>query len=34
MEIVVYGEYYEGSWVEMYEMSGKPVKALETGCGV
>ena len=35
MEIVIYGEYYEGSWAEIYEIKGnKPTKVLETGCGV
>lgn len=36
MEVVIYGAYYEGAWVETYElMSGaKPKKVLETGCGV
>lgn len=35
MEIVIYGEYYEGQWVEAYEMrANKPVKVLQTGCGV
>jgi hypothetical protein len=37
MEIVVYGAYYEGNWVEVYEMkAGKPtdVKALSAACGV
>lgn len=34
MEIVIYGEYYEGSWAELYELKGnKPTKVLETGCG-
>jgi len=35
MEIVIYGEYYEGHWSEMYELNGnKPTKVLEIGCGV
>jgi len=35
MEIVVYGEYYEGSGATVYEMKGnKPTNVLETGCGV
>lgn len=37
MEIVVYGVYYEGSWIETYEMKGdKPaaIEALNIGCGV
>ena len=35
MEIVVYGEYYEGAFSSVYEISGgKVVKVLETGCGV
>ncbi len=35
MEIVIYGEYYEGSWAEVYKMKGiEPLKVLETGCGL
>lgn len=36
MEIVQYGEYYEGSGAGVYEITDKvvAVKALETGCGV
>ncbi len=35
MEIIIYGEYYEGSWAEIYEIKeNKPTKVLETGCGV
>lgn len=35
MEIVVYGNYYEGDWVSVYEMQAdKPVAVLGTGCGV
>ncbi len=37
LEIVLYGEYYEGSGSSVYELKGdKPVeiKMLETGCGV
>ena len=35
MEIVIYGEYYEGNWAEVYETKGnKFVKVLSTGCGV
>lgn len=37
IEIVIYGSYYEGLWVETYEMKGnKPtrVKAFDVGCGV
>ena len=37
MEIVIYGSYYEGHWVETHEMKGnKPlgVKVLDVGCGV
>lgn len=37
MEIIIYGSYYEGNWVEAYEMKGnKPanIKALNAGCGV
>ncbi len=34
MEIVVFGEYYEGSWVEAYQIKGaKAHKILQTGCG-
>lgn len=36
MEIVQYGEYYEGSGAGVYEITDKAVeiKALQTGCGV
>jgi hypothetical protein len=37
MEIVIYGKYYEGHWVEVHELIGnKPikVKTLTAGCGV
>ncbi len=36
MELVVYGAYYEGAWVEAYELlkGAKPKIVLETGCGV
>jgi len=37
MEIVVYGEYYEGSGANVYEIKGSKavdIKLLETGCGV
>lgn len=35
MEIVTYGAYYEGAWVEAYQIKqGKANKILETGCGV
>lgn len=37
MEIVVYGEYYEGSGANTYEIKGNQaveIKSLETGCGV
>lgn len=35
MEIVTYGNYYEGSWAEAYEIKGnKPTKVLSAGCGV
>lgn len=37
MEIVVYGEYYEGSGASIYELKGNKLndlKMLETGCGV
>lgn len=37
MEIIIYGAYYEGRWIEAYEMKGnKPaeIKALNAGCGV
>jgi hypothetical protein len=37
LEIIIYGAYYEGNWVEAYEMKGnKPadIKALNAGCGV
>ncbi len=35
MEIVVYGEYYEGAFSSVYEINGnKAAKVLETGCGV
>ena len=35
MEIVVFGEYYEGAFSSVYEISGnKAAKVLETGCGV
>ena len=37
MEIIIYGSYYEGRWIEVYEMkANKPanIKALNVGCGV
>ena len=35
MEIVTYGSYYEGAWVEAFQIKdGKSNKILETGCGV
>ncbi|MBS1795713.1 MAG: VCBS repeat-containing protein [Acidobacteria bacterium] len=37
MEIVVYGEYYEGSGASVYRINGAKaaeIKLLETGCGV
>ncbi|HEX9959688.1 MAG TPA: hypothetical protein VGB00_01985 [Pyrinomonadaceae bacterium] len=37
MEIILYGSYYEGRWIEVYEMkANKPanIKALNAGCGV
>ncbi len=37
MEIVLYGEYYEGSGASTYEIKGNKaveIKQLETGCGV
>lgn len=37
MEIVIFGKYYEGNWVEVFEsIKNKPVniKTLGTGCGV
>lgn len=35
MEIVVFGEYYEGAWVAVYSVDGGNAKVvLETGCGV
>ena len=35
MEVVVYGEYYEGSWAEVFRLKGtEPLKVLETGCGL
>ncbi len=35
MEIVIYGQYYEGHWNEAYEITGeKANKVLQTGCGV
>ena len=35
MEIVVFGQYYEGAFAEVYEINGnKPAKVLEAGCGV
>jgi len=37
MEIVLFGEYYEGSGASVYEISGGKaleIKTLETGCGV
>jgi len=37
MEIVIFGEYYEGSGASVYEIKGDKaveVKILETGCGV
>ncbi|MEP7037653.1 MAG: hypothetical protein ABI891_04870, partial [Acidobacteriota bacterium] len=37
MEIVVYGKYYEGDWVETYETTNNvpvKVKKLDAGCGV
>lgn len=35
MEVIIHGAYYEGSWVEAHEITGKTSnKVLETGCGV
>jgi len=37
MELVIYCQYYEGSWVETYEMKGgklSSVKILDIACGV
>lgn len=37
MEIIIYGKYYEGNWVEVFELIGnKPtnIKTLGAGCGV
>ena len=35
MELIIYGRYYEGHWVEIIEVKGNsPTKVLETGCGV
>lgn len=37
MEVIVYGAYYEGNWVDVYELKGnimREVKALNAGCGV
>lgn len=35
MEVVVYGEYYEGAFSSVYEINGtKAIKVLQTGCGV
>jgi hypothetical protein len=37
LEIIVYGAYYEGNWIEAFEMKGnKPaaIKTLNVGCGV
>ncbi len=37
MEIVVYGKYYEGDWVETYEITNDipvKVKKLDAGCGI
>lgn len=35
MEVVVFGEYYEGAFSSVYEINGnKAAKVLETGCGV
>lgn len=37
MEIIIYGAYYEGGWIEAYEMKGNKladIKALNVGCGV
>ncbi|MDH3493641.1 MAG: hypothetical protein OEM82_08840 [Acidobacteriota bacterium] len=35
LEIVVYGQYYEGVWAEAYRLeAAKPKVVLQTGCGV
>ena len=37
MEVVIFAEYYEGSWIEVYEMNGneaKLVEPLKIACGV
>ena len=35
MEILTYGNYYEGNWAEVYEIKGnKPTKVLSASCGV
>jgi hypothetical protein len=35
MEIVLFGEYYEGSWAAAYQIKNNEAKAiLQTGCGV
>lgn len=35
MEIITYGNYYEGSWADIYEVkTNKPTKILGAGCGV
>jgi hypothetical protein len=37
MEVIIYGAYYEGHWIEAYEMKGNKladIKALNAGCGV
>ncbi|MDQ3799514.1 MAG: hypothetical protein M3384_08695, partial [Acidobacteriota bacterium] len=37
LEIIIYGAYYEGNWIEAYEMKGdKPagIEILNVSCGV
>ena len=37
MEIVVYASYYEGNWIEVYEIKGDhpaKIKTLNASCGV
>lgn len=37
LEIIIYGAYYEGNWIEAYEMKGsKPtdIKTLDAACGL
>jgi hypothetical protein len=37
LEVIIYGAYYEGHWIEAYESKGNKlanIKALNAGCGV